>query len=155
MPKKQQQLVILGVLVMVMITVYARALLRPAASARAPAVRAPADVSAPAAPRPAAAPEGEISLDLPADTGLRQTQRARATGLAWGRDPFTGGSAGGEVSGFDLSGILWDASQPIAIINGQMLRVGDEVEGYRILEITRDRVTMSDGSEPLNLLIPQ
>ena len=80
---------------------------------------------------------------------------ARATELAWGRDPFTGGSADSEVSGFDLSGILWDAAAPIAVINGQMLRVGDEVEGYRVVTITQDRVTLSDGGQPLNLFIAQ
>ncbi len=140
------------VLAVIMAAVYARDL-RPSAPSHTPAVDPSAAVPAPAS-RPAASPADKVNLDLPAENGSREAQRKHAAALAWGRDPFTGSSAGGEVSGFDLSGILWDANAPIAVINGQMLRVGDEVEGYRIVTITQDRVTMSDGSQPLNLTIP-
>ena len=153
MPKKQQ-LIFLVVLVVIMAAVYVRAL-RPASSRRdapgAAAARVPVAPSA-AAAEPAAS---TVSLELPAEGGPRQAQREHAATLAWGRDPFTGGSAGSEVSGFDLSGILWDPSQPIAIINGQMLRVGDEVEGYRVTAITQDTVSISDGGQVLKLAIPQ
>jgi hypothetical protein len=154
MPKKQQQLVILGVLALVMAAVYARAL-RPAPPSRVPSALSAAAAASAAPPAVPNEPAGTISLELPAESGPRRAQREHAATLAWGRDPFTGGSAGGEVSGFDLSGILWDPSQPIAIINGQMLRVGEELEGYRVLAITQDTVSLSDGGQPLNLTIPQ
>ena len=154
MPKKQQ-MILLVVLVAIMAAVYARGL-RPASSPREPAGAAAA--RAPSAPSAAAAEPAAgttISLELPAEGGLRQAQREHAAALAWGRDPFTGGSVGSEVSGFDLSGILWDPSQPIAIVNGQMLRVGDELEGYRVTAITQDTVSISDGGQVLHLAIPQ
>ena len=154
MPKKQQ-LIFLVVLVVIMAAVYVRAL-RPASSRResagATGARVPVAPSA-AAAEPAAG--GTISLELSAESGPRQAQREHAARLAWGRDPFTGGSAGEEVGGFALSGILWDPSQPIAIINGQMLRVGDEVEGYRVTAITQDTVSISDGGQALKLAISQ
>jgi len=52
-----------------------------------------------------------------------------------------------------LSGILWDANQPMAIINGQTLHVGDHLEGYRVTDITQARVSVSDGTQILQLLV--
>ena len=83
----------------------------------------------------------------------RAVQRSRAGQLAWNRDPFTRGRGIGLGGGFTLSGILWDASAPIAIINGQMVHVGEELDGYRVVEITQDRVSISDGAQTHQLLI--
>ena len=149
--KSRQQAVILAALVAVMLAVYAR-MARPAAPTSAPAA-GPAPASGAGAG--ADAGPGVVRLDLPAVVPARQAQHDRASRLAWGRDPFTGGSTGAEVSGFDLAGILWDATQPIAMINGQMLRVGDELEGYRVTQISQDSVSLTDGSQTLTLAIPQ
>ena len=40
-----------------------------------------------------------------------------------------------------LEGILWDATAPYAIINDEILRVGDEFDGVTILKIEKERVT--------------
>jgi hypothetical protein len=146
----RRQLFILGALVFVMAAVYLRAFRpspRPApAPPSAPEIRGPASAEAP----------GVISLDLPDAVPVAQAaQRERAAALGWERDPFTGGSAGGSVSGFDLSGILWDAQSPIAMINGQMVRIGDQVEGYRVVEITQSTVLLSDGGQAVNLSIAE
>lgn len=90
---------------------------------------------------------------MPEPSVQREAQRQRATLLAWGRDPFARGAGAGQISGLNLSGILWDASAPIAIINGQMLRVGEELEGYRVTEITQDRVLLTDGAHTVSLHI--
>ncbi|GEM_PF-1792198 len=81
----------------------------------------------------------------------RETQRQRATKLAWEREPFVSGSLSGEASGLELSGILWDPAQPMAIINGQMVHPGEECEGYRVVEITPETVTLTDGTETFHL----
>ena len=65
--------------------------------------------------------------------------------------PFTGLRADGLVSHLVLTGILWDPSQPVAIINGEMLRIGDSVGGYRVLHITQDQVSLTDGHDTLML----
>ena len=46
-------------------------------------------------------------------------------------------------SPFVLSGILYDARTPKAIINGNIVRVGDEVDGATILSIERNSATIS------------
>ena len=40
-----------------------------------------------------------------------------------------------------LEGILWDETAPYAIINDEILRVGDELDGVTILKIEKERVT--------------
>jgi len=62
------------------------------------------------------------------------------------RDPFeplvtptgelrTPRSVGGAADVLRIEGILWDAAQPLAIVNGEVRNVGDNVEGCRIIEI--------------------
>jgi hypothetical protein len=119
-----------------MVLVYARRLVRPSAPAVSAQVAQPS-----------------TQLQLPHSEGPRQAQRQRLAELKWSRDPFTLGSTGGEIGSLALSGILWDATQPIAIINGSMVQVGEEVDGYRIVEISQDHVSLSDGAETFQLRI--
>ena len=141
----QRQKLVLMALVAVMALVYFRAWRPPAR--RVPAVEAAASQEAVLAP---VAPEREPQLMVSAD---RVAQRRHAEEISWGRDPFLRGGAEGQAGALMLSGILWDASAPIAIINGQMLHVGDELEGYRIMHITSDRVTVTDGTDTFQLQI--
>lgn len=53
-----------------------------------------------------------------------------------------------------LFGILWDPQgQSIALLNDGEAKVGDIVEGYKVLDITRDTVTLGNGDEPIVLQI--
>ena len=52
-----------------------------------------------------------------------------------------------------IGGVVLGFATPEAFINGQTLRVGDELDGYRVTEITHDRVTVSDGTQTFQLLI--
>lgn len=83
--------------------------------------------------------------------GIRETQQEEAQGLTWSRDPFLAGGAAADLGELTCSGILWDPQQPLALINGRTLGIGEEVEGYRVLEITRDTVTLSDGAQTVTL----
>lgn len=150
MTRAQQQLVILVGLVGVMIVVYARA-------------RGPRAPSAP--PQPAVeeyhhtdASEGTASSSSGIDvfgevSDLREAQREHAASVGWRRDPFIRGGSAAGTRGLALSGILWDPTKPMAILNDQMVSVGDEVEGYQVLEIGTDRVLITDGTETIQLLI--
>ena len=42
----------------------------------------------------------------------------------------------------ELSGILYNPKSPKAIINNHIARVGDEIEGARVISISRDSVEM-------------
>lgn len=150
MNRRQQTFLLIG-LSGVMLAVYGRALWpRPAALAEAPAGAPPTAEADHAASTHA--PALASPLETPA-ARVRQQQRAHAARLGWRRDPFTRGGAGGDVSGLTLVGILWDAHAPVAMINDQMLHVGDAVSGYTVLEIAQDRVTLSDGTDTFQLTI--
>ena len=41
-----------------------------------------------------------------------------------------------------VSGLIWGGARPQAIVNGKVYDVGDEVQGARILEITREGLTV-------------
>ena len=47
------------------------------------------------------------------------------------RTPRSGGATGS----IHVEGVMWDAARPLAIVNGEVHRVGDEVEGYRVTAI--------------------
>lgn len=137
----RRQLVALGVLLLVMVGVYARAFRRPAA--------------APSATEALPSGGGSVAGIPDQDPGLsarRAAQRAELEQLEWTRDPFSRGPARGHGE-LSLSGILWDAAQPLAIINGETLQPGDTIDGFRILSIEPASVVMTDGTETLQLQI--
>jgi hypothetical protein len=49
-------------------------------------------------------------------------------------------------SALQLNGIMYDPRQPMAIVNGKLVGVGDEVGGFRVKEISKDGVRL-DGYE--------
>jgi hypothetical protein len=86
---------------------------------------------------------------------VRQAMEERARG-AWARDPFSleAGRPKKQIeaqpslaAGLNLSGILWDGAQIHAIINDSLVKVGDEVNGIRVVAIQRDRVTLAKGGQ--------
>lgn len=50
-------------------------------------------------------------------------------------------------SEFHIEGITYNASNPTAIINGDVYRVGSEIAGYRVTAIAPDSVILSDGTD--------
>jgi len=46
-----------------------------------------------------------------------------------------------------LQGIFFSANNPAAIINGKSMKVGDEADGVKVLEITKTSVRVQSGSE--------
>lgn len=64
-------------------------------------------------------------------------------GRTKGPDPFSGPS---EESGYVLSGILWDAQRPSAVINNRVVEVGDQLDGWEVVEIQKNQVILSDGA---------
>ncbi|MBI4323226.1 MAG: hypothetical protein HY596_03010 [Candidatus Omnitrophica bacterium] len=139
MPQRRQAF-ILTALVVICGLVYLRAWRRPTPMTPRPAVASPPQNFGGAPPA------------LEPDPAHRAIQLQRAQLLTWSRDPFLAGrgQAMGELA---LSGILWDASHPLAMINGATLAVGDEVEGFQVLDIQADHVTLTDGTATYDLRI--
>ena len=149
MTKSQQQLAILGVLVLVMVGVYVRAF-RSGPSQPNEAQGSDPGTQASGSTHRARSVRSDVDR-----SAMRVAQRERALQLAWRRDPFIRGGTLGSMSGLVLSGILWDATQPLAVVNGQTVRVGQELDGYQITEISHDRVSVTDGTETFQLRIAQ
>jgi hypothetical protein len=83
----------------------------------------------------------------------------------WGRrDPFTigenklaeGPKAAVQFSGFNLTGIVWGPHGYQALLNDYVVRVGDQVNGARIVNITKEGVELAkDGQTHFLPLIPR
>jgi hypothetical protein len=52
-----------------------------------------------------------------------------------------------------LSGIIWDSENPIAMIDGRDLHVGDQVKGAKVVEIRIDSVVLSYASKAYVLTV--
>ena len=134
--KNKQQLAILGVVIAIFIIVTAMAVLKLRAKKPEEAKTAPA--AAGAAQRPAL-----------------QKERMKSSFKSWGRDPFAvgGGPAEAGAGPASLSGIFSDPPKSYCIMDGKVAKVGDEVSGCKILEITKDTVTVKAGDEIRTLRI--
>ena len=44
----------------------------------------------------------------------------------------------------DLNGIIWQQEKPLAIVGGVVVGRGDRVEGFTVVEITRETVVLRD-----------
>ncbi|MCM8784381.1 MAG: hypothetical protein NC818_06400 [Candidatus Omnitrophica bacterium] len=77
------------------------------------------------------------------------------------RNPFT---LGGKISKREetsekksqtlhLSAIVWDKIQPLAIINNQVLGVGEVYENFKIISIEKEKVVVNKEGETVELTI--
>ena len=71
------------------------------------------------------------------------------------RDPFTGIFIGSpkNTTAATLNGILWGKGEAFAIINGNIVKRGEQVGSKTVIEIRQDRVVLSDGSTSTELLL--
>ncbi len=83
-----------------------------------------------------------------------QTVYPKETGLEWLRCPFSGKfytGYKGVAADLKLAGILWDKEKPQAIINNEVVSVGSSVGSYSIVEIKQYSVFLTDGSDVFEL----
>ena len=76
-------------------------------------------------------------------------RRAKKTEFtSWDRNPFVPKGTPGAFGGnFTLEGIMWNKENPEAMINNVIVRRGDNLSGYKVIEIRKDKVVLSDGTE--------
>lgn len=75
-------------------------------------------------------------------------QRPTSSFFEWGRDPFTMGATPVELSGeLILSGIIWDVQKPYCIINEKVVKAGDEISGYKVVDIEKDSVSVRSDNQ--------
>ena len=74
------------------------------------------------------------------------------------RDPFSSGvmiSSDLSISGLYVDGILWDKEKPLAIISGNIVKRGDKIGEYIVVDIKQDGVIINDGNNDFELSVGQ
>ncbi len=79
----------------------------------------------------------------------------------WGADPFrvvapppsAPKTARSTVPGLRLSGILYNQTYPLAIIDGKSVGVGDQIKGATVISIDRRRVTLDHRGKQYTLTV--
>ncbi len=72
----------------------------------------------------------------------------------WGSDPFVRDWVMvNELANLKLKAITLGGERPYALINDQILQVGDEISGKRVVKIESDNVTLEQGGRTFTLLL--
>lgn len=150
MTKQTTQLAITACLIVALLFIVANNLKKKslpgkrAAAQGAATQTVPAAYQAPAVASPAA------------DDAKILAQRERAA-LAWGRDVFSQATDKEyQRSDLSLKGISFGADQTgFAFINDDIVKVGDKVGDYEILEIHKDKVLVGKGTQNFYLTLSQ
>ena len=104
-------------------------------------------------------PESTSSLqELTAEKGTAYlTRNAKKTAYSsWSRDPFSTSPAPIKgYGGLTLGGIVWDKENPMAIINDNIVKIGDKVSGNTVVDIKQDKVILNDGTKDFELKLEQ
>lgn len=71
----------------------------------------------------------------------------------WGRDPFFVKGEEKALPSLRLEGIIMDPVSPFAMINGEIRKVGDTMDGATVVEIREDRVILKLGKKEFTLML--
>jgi len=106
--------------------------------------------------------ESNVSSSTGADTGVSAQNNVNLMSLArsgtrkkaktsyedWGRNPF---AVVQDLDDLALEGIVWDEEAPKAIINGNIVTVGDQIGSSVIVDIKQNSVTIRSETEETEL----
>ena len=137
---------VLGILGIVLVTVWIRAFtFGPVHSARRSGQKVPSSLQLP-----------EVAPSVPAIS----TSSTDTSSEGWGDSPFLmergqhqagGPSSEATPEEYLLNGILWDPQAPSAIVNNRVVNMGDQIGPWRVVEIQKDRVILSNGTQTRTL----
>lgn len=73
------------------------------------------------------------------------------------RDPFTAGQAKARDAKavLPLNGILWDPTNPVAVVGTDFLKEGDSVDRFKIVKIHPTKVVFQDGGTQFEVSLNQ
>jgi hypothetical protein len=98
---------------------------------------------------------GEIPVLGEAKSKLQKERASKP----WGRDPFVRVKtleAGSRTSSLELKGIsIGQDKKGFALINQEIVRVGDKIEGCEVLSIEKNRVLLQKGGQNFYLKLPE
>ena len=146
--KEQQQLAMVGVLVVVLVFVLLNATKPKKKKGALPPAAPVAEVKQPVA----SAGKSAKSADEKTLSG----QKERSDTLGWGRDPFiTFEEKVVEGTGFILKGVsIGKGKKGYAFINDEIVRKGDTFMGYEIAEIEKDKVLLTKEGQSFYVVFP-
>ena len=158
--KQKKQLVLVGVLLAVFLLLLAYNLKRSSAM-KARRQQAVSAVPVPATPLHVTgnAPPPPPSSETEAVTLAALKEKAK--GLKWGRDPFIlnlGEQEGLPTLQLKVTGIIYDAEYPeatYAIINEEVVRIGDDIRGIKVIDIQADAVRLKKFNQEFTLYLYQ
>ena len=98
--------------------------------------------------------ERKVSMTEKPILAQRVTKRTNYT--SWGRNPFTLQKTSSKAfKDLILDGIMWDKEKPLAIINGEIVKIGDNISANLVVDIKQDRVILNDGTKDFELKLGQ
>lgn len=64
--------------------------------------------------------------------------------LQWGRDPFIlyQYKSARTEEGLLLTAVIWDEEKPLAVINDEVVGIGQEIGGYRVIKINKNSAVL-------------
>lgn len=87
-------------------------------------------------------------------TSARQAPRSEYKDYK--RNPFTAASVSqSQGAGLQLSGIIYDEKGLYALINDQIVHLGDKIGEYAVTGITQSKVILNDGAKDIELKIEE
>jgi hypothetical protein len=99
------------------------------------------------------APAATDTAAKPAETGGALTPKVLPP-ETWGADPFVRDWVMvNELANLKLKAITLGGERPYALINDQILQIGDEISGKRVTKIESDNVTLEQGGRTFTLLL--
>jgi hypothetical protein len=121
--------------------------LRGVSAAAAEATGAKADAVQPA-------PTATDTAAKPAETTTGALTPKVLPPETWGTDPFVRDWVMvNELANLKLKAITLGGERPYALINDQILQIGDEISGKRVAKIESDNVTLEQGGRTFTLLL--
>ena len=148
---KNSKIMILAILSIIAVISIVHGIMAPAHPRGRPAAAAN---TAATQPLPTQAPSMQAqSGQVPQDTGSVDRRAKRSQFSAWKRSPFMSANASktSPVSGLVLSGIVWDKDNPKAVIGDAILTKGSTIKGNKVVDIKRDAVIITDGTNTFEL----
>lgn len=147
--KDRKKIIALSILILVIIPIWIRAFKpRPGVTSSPPSQEVAPPATEIGGSIKEAAPQ---KIDIIQDKEKEEAQRKRMA-LPWSRDPFM---AQGKLAkkgpsrpeALALSGIIWDEKKPAAIINDNIVSVGDEIQGKKVIKIEKNKVILQEDGE--------
>lgn len=151
MDKKKKEIILVALLAPLLAFVVYTNLISPSEKKKKPPPKAPVKEAAPAAPVSAGKIKEERLPPLDKAAWQRQEEIARQD---WGRDPFNPAPISPEEinrssnwQAFHLSGVIPSPEGGVAILDGEVIGLGEEHRGYRLIKVKDRRITLEKNGE--------